>query len=83
MLIMNVVIQSHISQMYSPIFIIPHEDVIVNSKPRSTDLRKNSHHAVTLHICKLVKLKLKFSTQLKTEAVDIFALCPMETSAST
>lgn len=44
--------------MNLPIFIIPHEDVIVNSEPRSRDLRKNSHHAVTLHICETVKLKL-------------------------
>lgn len=54
--------------MYLPIFIIPHEDVIVYSEPGSTDLRKNSHHAVTLHICKAVKLKKK--NQLKSYMSD-------------
>lgn len=50
--------------MYLPIFIIPHEDVIVYSEPGSTDLRKNSHHAVTLHICKAVKLKKNSTKKL-------------------
>lgn len=48
--------------MYSPIFIIPHKDVIVNGKPCSRDLRKNTHHAVTLHIYKSVKVKVKHWT---------------------
>lgn len=56
--------------MYLPIFIIPHEDVIVYSEPGSTDLRKNSHHAVTLHIWKAVKLKKKKKFQLKSYMSD-------------
>lgn len=43
--------------MSLPIFIIPHENVIVNSEPGSADLWENSHHAVTLHICKAFRIK--------------------------
>lgn len=43
--------------MSLPIFIIPHEDIIVNSEPGSADLWENSHHAVTLHICKAFRIK--------------------------
>lgn len=34
-----------------PIFIIPYIYITINSKPRSSDLRKESHHTVTLHVC--------------------------------
>lgn len=47
-----------LSKRYAPIFVIPQKDVIVDCKPRSRNFRENSHHAVELHVYKLVKLKL-------------------------
>lgn len=43
--------------MSLPILIIPHENIIVNREPGSADLWENSHHAVTLHICKALGLR--------------------------
>lgn len=58
---------SHVKKGYEenhlPIFIIPHKDVIVYSEPGSTDLWKNSHHTVALHICYSVKVKNKTKHQ--------------------
>lgn len=39
--------------MYPPVFIVPHEDIVVDGQPGSRDLGKNSHHAITLHVCQV------------------------------
>lgn len=53
------------SKRHAPVFVIPHEDVVVDCEPRARDFRKNSHHAVELHVYKMVKLKLRFFGEQK------------------